>query len=131
MRASCRASWQSLSSSIQCFHWDRLYSAMSSWIGATVIARVVASPVIGVNAAVARSWVGIGVDVSSKDAGVGVAVAVVDCGVPWGVGAGVMFAGDGGMELDSAAASVGKVAAMFFDGHRDVEVLVRSGAHSD
>ena len=29
------------------------------------------------------------------------------------------------------AASVGKVAAMFFYGHRDVEVLVRSGTHSD
>ena len=43
MRASCRASWQSPSSSIQWFHWDRLYSGMSGGIGATVIARVVAA----------------------------------------------------------------------------------------
>ena len=33
IRASCRASWQSPSSSVQCFHWDRLYSAMSVGIG--------------------------------------------------------------------------------------------------
>ena len=51
MRASCLASWQSPSSSIQCFHWDRLYSGMSAGIGATVIAR----EVVGVGVAVVSS----------------------------------------------------------------------------
>ncbi len=77
MRASCLASWQSPSSSIQCFHWDRLYSGMSAGIGATVIAREVA----GVGVAVVSSWVDTGVDVSVEDAGVGVTAAVVDPGV--------------------------------------------------
>ena len=80
MRASCLASWQSPSSSIQCFHWDRLYSGMSAGIGATVIAR----EVVGVGVAVVSSWVDTGVDVSVEDAGVGVTVAVVDPGVPLG-----------------------------------------------
>ena len=81
MRASCRASWQSPSSSVQCFHWDRLYSAMSVGIGATVIARVVAGVAVEGSASVVGSWVGIGVAASVEDAGVGVAVAVVASGV--------------------------------------------------
>ncbi len=105
MRASCRASWQSPSSSVQCFHWDRLYSAMSAGIGATVIARAVAGLVVGVSAAVARSWLGNGVDVSGKDAGVGVAVPPVVPGVPWGGSVGMMFVGEGAMELGSAVAA--------------------------
>ena len=74
MRASCLASWQSPSSLIQCFHWDRLYSGMSAGIGATVIAR----EVVGVGLVVVSSWVDTVVDVSVEDAGVGVTVAVVD-----------------------------------------------------
>ena len=112
MRASCRASWQSLSSSTQCFHWDRLYSGRSAGIGATVIVRVGAGLVIGVDAGVAGSRVGIDVAVSVEDAGVGVAVAVVDSGVPWGGVVGMMSAGNAGMELDSIVATTdGGVAA--------------------
>ena len=76
MRASCRAFWQSPSSSVQCFHWDRLYSAMSVGIGATVIVRVVAG------LAAVGSWVGVDLAASVEEAGVGVAVAGVDSGVP-------------------------------------------------
>ena len=90
MRASCRASWQSPSSSVQCFHWDRLYSEMSVGIGATVIARVVAGLAAGGGASVVGSWVGVDVAASVEDAGVGV---------------GMMFVGDGGMGLGSAVAA--------------------------
>ena len=112
MVASCRASWQSPSSSIQWFHWDRLYSGTSAGIGATVIARVVAGLAAGGSASVVRSWVGIGVDVSIEEAGVGVAITVVDPGVPWGGVVGMMFADDAGMELDPTVATTdGDVAA--------------------
>ena len=97
MRASCLASWQSPSSSIQCFHWERLYSGMSAGIGATVTAR----EVVGVGVVVVSSWVDTVVDVSVEDAGVGVTVAVVDPKVPWGIGVGVILAGDGAMALGS------------------------------
>ena len=53
---------------------------------------------------VVGSWVGIKLGVSAEGAGVGVAVAGVDSGVPWGVGVGVILAGDGAMELGSAIA---------------------------
>ena len=114
MRASCRASWQSPSSSVQWFHWDRLFSGTSAEIGATVIARVVAGLAVGVSASIVGSWVGTGVDVSSKEAGVGVAVAVVVTGVPWGGGVGIMFVGDRAMELGSAviATAVGIAAGV-------------------
>ena len=105
MRASCLASWQSPSSSIQGFHWDRLYSGVSAGIGATMIARVVAGLAAGGSASVVRSWVGIGVDVSIEEAGDGVASAVVVSGVPWGGGVGMMFVGDGAMEPSSAVAA--------------------------
>ena len=97
--ASCLASWQSPASSIQCFHWDRLYAGMSSGIGATVIAREAA----GVDVAVFSSCVDSGIDASVEDAGVGVPVADAGPGVLWGIGVGVKFADDGGEELDSAA----------------------------
>ena len=82
MRTSYRASWQSPSSSAQCFHWDRLYSAMSVGTGATVIARVVAGLAAEGGASAVGCWVGIDVAASVEDAGVGVAVAAVDSGVP-------------------------------------------------
>ena len=72
-----------------------------------VIARVVSGVVVGVSAAVASSLLGIGVDVPSKEGGVGVAVAVVVPGVPWSVVVGMMFVGDGAMELGSAVAATG------------------------
>ena len=74
IRTSCRASWQSSSSSLQCFHWDRLYSGMSVEIWETVTVRMVA-------ASVADSWVGAAVADSVEDAGVGVTVAAVNAGV--------------------------------------------------
>ena len=80
MRASCLASWQSPSSSVQCFHWDRLYSGMSAGIRATVIAR----EVVGVGVVVVSSWVDTVVDVSVEDAGVGVTGnARRDTGTNW------------------------------------------------
>ena len=99
--AFCLASWQSPASSIQCFHWDRLYAGMSAGIGATVIAREAA----GADVAVFSSCVDSGIDASVEDAGVGVPVADVGPGVLWGIGVGVKFADDGGAELDSAAAA--------------------------
>ena len=99
--AFCLASWQSPASSIQCFHWDWLYAGMSAGIGATVIAREAA----GVDVAVFSSCVDSGIDASVEDAGVGVPVADVGPGVLWGIGVGVKFADDGGVELDSAAAA--------------------------
>ena len=81
MRASCRASWQSPSSSIQCLYWDRLYLEMSAGIGATVIAKVAAGLAAGGSASVVRSRVGIGVGDSIEEAGVGVMIAVVDSDV--------------------------------------------------
>ena len=129
MRASCRASWQSPSSSVQWLHWDRLYSGMSAGIGATVIARVVAGLAAGGSASVVRSWVGIGVDVSIEEAGVGVAIAVVDPGVPWGGSVGMIFAGDGGMELDPAvAATDGGVAAGVGDWPEQAARTIRTGS---
>ena len=71
---------------------------MSAGIGATVIAR----EVVGVGVVVVSSWVDTVVDVSVEDAGVGVTVAVVDPRVPWGIGVGVILAGDGAMALGSA-----------------------------
>ena len=105
MKTSCRASWQSPFSSVQCFQWDRLYSTISVGIGATDIAREVVGIVVGVSATVACTWLSVGVDVSCKEAGVGVAVAVVVPGVPWGGGDGMMFVGDGIMELGCAVAA--------------------------
>ena len=105
MRTSCRASWQSPSSSVQCFHWDRLYSAMSVGIGATVIARVVTGLAAEGGASVVGCWVGIDVAASVEDAGVGVAVAAVDSGVLRGSGVGMMFVGVGVMGLGSAVAA--------------------------
>ena len=96
-RTSCLASWQSPSSSIQCFHWDRLYSGMSAGMGATVIVRetvVVGVAVVGLS---------VGVDVADPvgEAGVGVAVAGRDSGVFRGVGVDVVLVGDVVMDLDS------------------------------
>ena len=61
MRTSCLASWQSPSSSVQCFHWDRLYSAMSVGIGATAITRVVAGRATVGGGSAVGSWFGIDV----------------------------------------------------------------------
>ena len=105
MSTSCRASWQSPFSSIQCFHWDRLYSAMSVGIGATEIARVATGLAAEGGASVVGCWVAIDVAASVEDAGVGVAVSAVDSGVPRGGGVGMMLVGDGVMELGSAVAA--------------------------
>ena len=105
MRTSCRASWQSPSSSVQCFHWDRLYSATSVGTGATVIARVVTGLAAEGRASVTGCWFGVDVSASVEDADVGVAVAAVDSGVLRGGGVGMMFVGDGVMGLGSAVAA--------------------------
>ena len=77
---------------------------MSVGIVATVIVRVVAGVAERVGALVVGPWVGIDVAASVEDAGVGVAVAAVGSGVFRDGGVGMMFVGDGVLELGSAVA---------------------------
>ena len=85
---SWRASWQSPSSSFQCFHSDRLYPGISAGTADTVMDRTFPGLVSGVAEGGACSRVGMGVDVPVEEAGDGVAVAVTDSGVGRGVGVG-------------------------------------------
>ena len=103
-RTSCRASWQSPSSSFQCLHSDRLYSGISAGTADMDMDRTVSGPVSGVAEGGACSRVGMGVDVSMEEAGDGVEVAGTDSGVGRGVGvgsAGVRVVGTGSEVADT------------------------------